>query len=353
MSEIVVLHDSFDTIGGAEHVAVTMAKIFNAPIYTTTKTTNFYDDKAEIIPLIKEKSDNYAISEARIASVFKKLKLEHDFILSSGDKVKFYESQNGQRHINYTYTPQRMFYDLRHVYRQNFSFPKSIFFDLFGFYWRKRIKKTLKNIDRLVCISEVVKERIRKYWDIDTEVIYPPIETFRYKYKSDENYFLYISRLNSIKRIDIVVDTFKKIDEKLVVIGKDEKDFDKIMKKIPNIDYRGQVSEDEKIDLLAHCKAVIYPPKEEDFGIVPIEAFASGKPVIGVKEGFTRYQIESYINGLFMEEVTPLGLEKAIKEFERCDWNKLKIQSYAKEYDINRFMKKIRDVVYEKNRRIL
>ena len=353
MSEVVILHDSFDVVGGAGYVAVVMAKIFNAPIYTSTKNIDFFDDKVEIIPLIKHRINNYAFREVRSIRAFKKLKLEHNIVLSSGDEVKFSKPQNGQRHINYTYTPPRMFYDLRHIYRYNFRFPKSVLFELFGFYWRKSIERTLNNIDTLVCLSDVVKKRIRKYWNIDTEVIYPPVEISKYKCRQHEDYFLYISRLNSIKRIDVVIDAFRDLDEKLVVVGKDEENFEGIMRKIPNIDYKARVSECEKIDLLAHCKAVIYPPTEEDFGLVPIEAFVSGKPVIGVKEGFTQYQIKPYINGLFMEGVTPLGLVKAIKEFERCDWNKVEIQSCAKEYDINRFIKKIRDVVYEKNRRIL
>ena len=348
MSEIIVIHDSFDTVGGAEHVAVIMAKIFNVPIYTTTKTTNFYDDKAEIIPLVnQEKLSSYALKEIRNARIFKRLKFNSDIILSSGDKVKFYIPSNNQKHINYTYTPPRMYYDLRDFHKQRFKFPKSVLFELFSSYQRQKINEALKNIDELLCLSEVVKDRIKKYWNIEAKIVYPPVETFKYRCKTSEGYFLYISRLSTVKRTDVVLDIFDKIDDKLVVVGKDEEEFRKRMKSMVNVDYKGQISEDEKIDLLAHCEAVIYPPIAEDFGLVPIEAFASGKPVIGVREGFTQYQIKPYINGLFIERPTPLGIKKAIKEIQRCDWSIKKIQCYAKKYDISEFKRKIKEVVQQ------
>ena len=351
MSDIAVLYDSFDTIGGGEYVAVTMAKIFNTPIYTSTKTTNFYDDKVEIVPLVKERTNNYVLREIRSGRAFKNLKLEHKVVLSSGDKVKFYEPQNGQNHINYTHTPQRMFYDLKPIYRQKFGFYRSIPFELFGFYWRKSIERALNNINKLLCISEVVRERIKKYWNVDAEIIHSPVETFKYKCKTSERYFLYISRLNSIKRTDIVLDTFNRINDKLVVVGKDEEGFEGRMKRMVNVDYKEEISEEEKIDLLAHCAAVIYPPMAEDFGLVPIEAFASGKPVIGVKEGFTRYQIKPYVNGLFVDRPTPLGLEKALKEFRRCCWDIKEIQDFAKKYDVREFRKKIKEAVKENGKK--
>lgn len=346
MSEIIVLHDSFDTIGGAGYVAVTMAKIFKAPIYTTTKTTNFYDDKAGIIPLVnQEKLGSYALKEIRNARIFKRLKLNSDIILSSGDKVKFFVPSNNQKHINYTYTPPRMYYDLRDFYKQRFKFPKSVLFELFSSYQQRNIDRALKNIDELLCLSEVVKDRIKKYWNIEAKIVYPPVEISKYKCKTSEGYFLYISRLSTVKRTDVVLDVFDKIDDKLVVVGKDEEGFERRMRSMVNVDYKGQISEDEKIDLLAHCEAVIYPPIAEDFGLVPIEAFASGKPVIGVKEGYTKYQINDE-TGLFAFP-TIKSMEEAITILKKSEWNPTQIKKYANCYDISVFRKKIKEVVQQ------
>jgi glycosyltransferase involved in cell wall biosynthesis len=345
MSDIVILHDSFDTVGGAEQVAIAMAKIFNVPIYTSTKTTDFYDNNVEIIPLSNQRTNSYGIEELRRAMLFKKLKLEEDIILSSGNKVKFYNPQNEQKHINYTYTPTRMFYDLKQVYQQSFCFPKSLLFELFGSYWRWSIKRALNNIDELLCISEVVRDRIRKYWNIESKIIYPPVDTSKYKCAASEGYFLYISRLSRIKRTDIVLDTFDKINDKLVVAGADEEGFEERMKKMNNVDYRGVISEDNKIDLLAHCEGVIYPPMEEDFGIVPIEEFASGKPVIGVYEGFTKYQINNKA-GIFV--LPTVGwIERAIDTLKKSNWNSTEIRKHALKYDVSVFEKNLKNIVGE------
>ena len=344
MNDITILHDSFDTVGGAEHVAITIAKIFHTPIYTSTKTTNFYDDQVEIIPLSnRPKVDNYALKQIRTTRTFKKLKFESDIVLSSGDNVKFFNPDNNQKHINYTYTPPRILYDLKEVYKQRFRFPKSVLFELFGLYQRRNINIALNNIDKLLCLSEVVRDRIRKYWNVESKIIYPPIETSKYKYAESEGYFLYVSRLSRIKRTDIVLGVFDNINEKLVVVGSDEEGFEERMKKMKNVDYEGRISEDEKIDLLAHCEAVIYPPMEEDFGIVPIEAFASGKPVIGVYEGFTKYQINKK-TGIFTFP-TIKNIKEAIIELKKSDWNSTEIRKHAKRYDISVFERELKSVV--------
>lgn len=346
MSDIAVLYDSFDTIGGGEYVAVTMAKIFNTPIYTSTKTTNFYDDKVEIIPLNEQaKIDNYALKQIRTTRTFKKLKIKSNIILSSGDNVKFFKPTKSQKHINYTYTPPRMFYDLREVYKKRYRFPKTVLFELFGLYQRRNINIALNNIDKLLCLSEVVRDRIRKYWNMESNVIYPPVKTSKYKHADSEGYFLYISRLSRIKRTDIVLDTFDKISDKLVVIGADEEGFEGRMKKMKNVNYKGVISEDEKIDLLAHCEGLIYPPMEEDFGIVPIEAFASGKPVIGVYEGFTKYQINNE-TGLFTLP-TIRWMRRTIDMLKNMDWNSTKIRERAMKYDISVFERELKNVVGE------
>lgn len=345
MNNTAILHDSFDTVGGAEQVAVAIAKIFNVPIYTSTKSTDFYNDVVEIIPLSNKRTNSYGIEELRRAMLFKKLKLEEDIILSSGNKVKFYKPQTGQKHINYTYTPTRMFYDLKHKYRQKYAFPKSLLFELFGSYWRWSIERTLNNIDNLLCISEVVRDRIRKYWNTDSKIIYPPVETSKYKYADSEGYFLYISRLSRIKRTDVVLDTFDKISDKLIVAGADEEGFEGRIKKMRNVDYKGIISEDEKIDLLTHCEAVIYPPMEEDFGIVPIEAFASGKPVIGVYEGFTKYQINNETGLFTLPTIRWIG--RTIDMLKNIDWNSTEIREHALKYDVSVFEKELKTVVGE------
>ncbi len=201
-------------------------------------------------------------------------------------------------------------------------------------------------MDVILCNSPVVKARVEKYWEREAKIVYPPIETAKYSNREAEDFFLYISRLLQEKRADIVIKAFEKCHYKLVVVGKGMTKCEEMAKGVRNIDYKGNVSETAKIDLLSRCKAVIYPPLEEDFGLVPIEAFASGRPVIGVKEGFTKYQINKD-NRVFAEP-TPEAILKAVEEINSREWNSKYIASCAKRYDISIFIevlkKAVRDV---------
>lgn len=361
--KIAVLHDRYVEMGGGEFVSSEISKTLQAPLYTpyVTPETKSLTKSCKVIPFKQDKYLNSwysrlihqeVVETALIAFDFEQLDLsEYDLVFSSGVLSRSYIPKPDQYNINYMYSPPRWLYD---IHRERINMLKwyqpKILAKFWSQWWRTWDLTVDRYIDKYITISEVTQARIKKYFNRDSEIIYPPVYTEKYKWNSDEGYFLTISRSNPEKRLDVIISAFRSLPNKeLYVVGSGTESYKNLAKGCTNIKFLGSVAEKQKQELLSNCSALISIPMNEDFGLVPIEAFASGKPVIGVKEGFTQYQIKPYINGLFVSRPTPLGLEQAINEIQRCDWDVKEIQSYAKKYDISKFKRKIKEVVERKN----
>lgn len=172
--------------------------------------------------------------------------------------------------------------------------------------------------------------------------MYPPIEFEKYKSKESEDFYLFIGRLWNEKRPEEAIKGCIKAERKIVVIGSGylEKNLRNKYGNNPLVEIKGFVSEEEKIDLLARCKAVIYPCIAEDFGIVPIEAFASGKPVIADNSGFPPYVVNEE-RGIITDCSNPEKIAKAIEELEKKEYDSGKIREFAKRFDFSAFKEKL------------
>ena len=357
--KIVVLNDRYPSFGGGEYVATEIAKCLKAPLYTSyiSEEAKEYTKNIDIIPFKQYKYVNswYStlihrefIETALICFDFEQLDLsQYDLIFSSGVLSRSYIPTVEQYVINYMHSPPRWLYDI-HRERMNMLlwWQPQILAKFWAQYWRTWDLTVDRYIDKYITNSEVTQARIKRYFRRESEVISPPIYTQNYKWEDDCNYFLIINRLYPEKRVDIAIKAFQEMpDKELYIVGSGDNQYQKLARNCKNIKFLGQVSETQKQILLSNCSALISIPMAEDFGIVSIEAFASGKPVIGVKEGFTQHQINPYKNGLFVSHPTSAGLEQAINEFQKCDWDIEEIQGFAKQYDISIFRKKIKEVV--------
>jgi Glycosyltransferase len=152
-------------------------------------------------------------------------------------------------------------------------------------------------VDYYFVNSELIQRRLWHYLKRDSVILYPSIDVSKYRSAESEDYILHMGRFDVEKQIMPVVKACEMLNTKLVLTGgkgTDKATYEYVLKKNGKlIDYRGFVSEKEKIDLLAHCKAVVYNPLNEDFGIIPLEALASGKPVIVNFTGFPPLLISS------------------------------------------------------------
>ena len=208
-------------------------------------------------------------------------------------------------------------------------------------------------VDYYFVNSGLIKRRLWKYLKRDSAILYPSIETEKYGFKEYGDFVLHMGRFDVEKQIMPVVKACEKAGVKLVLTGSagnDAKTYEYVQKHSGNgiIEFRGFVSEEEKLELLATCKVVIYNPINEDFGIIPTEALASGKPVIVNHTGYppllirrTGYIENNGILRIYKGGIITRGDENtiatALKLLDRYEWDSEFMMEFAKNFDMKVF----------------
>ncbi len=363
--KVAIFHNFMDNIGGAEIVDLILAKELKADIYTTNidkekiKKMGFTTDNIISIGKIPI---NAPFRQEIAYWKFKRLNLgkKYDFYIIAGDWAVSSALHN-KPNLWYVYSPKREIWDLyEFTKKENVPWYKGLIYDFWVIVHRYLDKKDIKEINEVITISENVKNRVKKYLNRDSIVIYPPIETKRYNYKKTGDYWLSVNRLINHKRVDLQIKAFQKLpDEKLIIVGSYEQskhfrkyaDYIKCIKP-GNVEIRSWVDDKELIELYVNCKGFITTSMDEDFGLTPIEAMASGKPVIAPNEGGYK---ETIINGKTGILIDNIDVDKLVKAIELLGKNPKKYKNncinQAKKFDKEVFVKKIKKLIDEiKNR---
>jgi len=229
--------------------------------------------------------------------------------------------------------------------------------------WRKWDKEAAQRCTKMVAISNVVKERIKKYYDVDADVIYPPVDTKPLRASAainrKENWFLYSGRVETYKGVKLAIQACVKAGVPLKVVGKGD-DLDAMQSLVQKLNakglvkFLGYVSDEEKFDLMSRAKALLFPVRQEDFGIVPVEANASGTPVIAFREGGVLETIseENPKTGIFFDEYKVDALAKLLKNFKSSDFLpdncRKQANDFASEIFVYKLQNYIKDVLPKK-----
>jgi len=249
----------------------------------------------------------------------------YDLVISSSHAVaKGLISGPGQLHVSYVHSPMRYAWDMQHEYLRG-----SIGRGLSGLALRSTLhylrlwdSRTANGVDAFAANSSFVAQRIHKIYRRTAEVIHPPVEIARFTAcESREDFYVCVSRLFPYKRIDIIVDAFRQMsDRRLVVIGDGPQYRSLKRAATANITFLGYQSDEVIADHLQRAAALIFAAKE-DFGIVPVEAQACGAPVIalgagGVLETVLPLGTSPKPTGVFFHEQTAAAIVEAVLEFE-------------------------------------
>ena len=218
---------------------------------------------------------------------------------------------------SYCHTPPRILYDHRDFYLARQPRLRRPLWRLLAGRYRRRYEAAVRAMDAVIANSETVRRRIRDFLGLDAVVVHPPVDTAAYQYKGQEPFYLSTARVDVLKRVDRVVAAFAAMpDKKLVVVsGGSELDRVRAMARgCPNIDIRGWTEAAELRRLIGTAVATIYIPRDEDFGISPVESMAAGKPVIGVREGgLTETVVHGETGVLLPPDPTPEDVARAVR----------------------------------------
>jgi glycosyltransferase involved in cell wall biosynthesis len=361
--KIALVHDYLNQYGGAERTLEVLCELFpDAPIYTL-----LYDEEAtgrvfkgrEIHTSFIQKIP-FARKHHHVFPLLMPLAIEqfdlsyYDVVLSvSASFSKGIITKPHTKHINYCLTPTRFLWDDSHRYIDEFRYPWPIkkLVPFFITYLRIWDKEAALRVDRFIAISDFVKARIRKYYGRDADVIYPPVEVEKYKISDKvEDYFLMVGRLVSYKRFDLAVKVFNAIEKPLKIIGDgpERKHLERMAHSTSsgraNIEFLGLVSDYKMPEIYARAQAVIFP-QEEDFGIVPLESMASGRPVIAYRGGGALETVLHGQTGIFFDEQTEIALAQAVGRYYQTNWNPQAIRAHALKFDKQVFKTQIIDMM--------
>jgi glycosyltransferase involved in cell wall biosynthesis len=286
---------------------------------------------------------------------------EYKLVISSSSSVaKGVLTRPDQLHIAYVYSPVRYAWDLYSQYIKESKLDRGIkgfFARYFLFKLRQWDYSTANRPNHYIAISEYVAKRIKKIYNKDAIVIYPPVDTHSFTLTEEtKDYYITCSRMVPYKKIDLIVETFSKSGKKLIVVG-DGPDFKKIKKLAkPNIELKGYVEKDEMQKLIKQARAFIFAA-EEDFGIAPIEAQACGIPVIAYGKGGaletingvfpSKNKISNESTGVFFKKQSVSSLIEAIDYFEINEtlFDKKAIRKNTERFSIERFEKEFKETV--------
>jgi glycosyltransferase involved in cell wall biosynthesis len=248
-------------------------------------------------------------------------------------------------HVCYCHTPMRYIWNMYHDYRDGAGRVTRMMMPALSHYLRMWDVSTAARVDSFVANSETVAKRIRRYYGADSVVIHPPVDTTSFSIAPPselEDYYLMAGELVSYKRPDLAVRAFNELKLKLVVIGGGDM-LDEVRRLAgPTVTVLGAQPFDVLRSHYARCRALIFPG-EEDFGMVPVEAMASGRPVIAFGRGGAVETVVTGLSGIFFAEQTVESISLAVKELGKFEIDPAKISAHAKRFGKDHFFRKMRE----------
>jgi glycosyltransferase involved in cell wall biosynthesis len=244
----------------------------------------------------------------------------------------------GALHVCYCHTPTRWIWRFNdYAEREGFNTLKHFMLKSLLRFVRKVDMYTASQPDYYVANSQNVADRIKRYYKRNAFVIHPPVDVSRFHVSNSVgDYLMIVSRLLPYKRIDLAIEACNNLGKELLIIG-DGPDRVRLGALAgPTIHLLGWRSDEEVAELLSHCQAVVFPG-EEDFGMVPIEANASGRPVIALAAGGALETVLDGVTGVLYQESSIASLTEAIQRCGEIEWDGGELRAYSRRFDVSVF----------------
>lgn len=362
---IALVHDWLTGMRGGEKVLEVMCELFpQADVFTLVHNPGSVSDiierrhiRTSFIDRLPFKANRYRHFLPLFPRAIESFDFSgYDLILSSSHAVaKGARPAPGSLHVCYCHTPMRYVWEMYDEYfgpgragmltrgAMRFVAPRLRAWDV----------RSASRVNAFIANSHNVAGRIRDYYRRPADVIHPPVNVSQFSVSAkDDGYDLIVSALVPYKRIDLAIEAFNRSGERLLIVGTGPESARLRAAARPNIEFLGWQPDDELAKLYAGCRALVFPGIE-DFGIVPLEAMASGKPVVAFGRGGA---LETVVDGgdrptgVFFDEQTPESLATALARLRRLELDPQSIRQHAEQFDRSIFKERYRRYVDEQVR---
>jgi len=350
--KIAIVCDWLTVYAGAERVIFEIHKLFpKAPIYTSlyNKEKCFLFKDADVreswLKYVPGARNFHQLFLPFMPRIFEDMDFsEFDLVISSSHSVaKGIITKPNTLHVSYCHSPMRYAWDQSHAYVKNYKTfrPLSLVYKPILHKIRIWDKAAADRVDQFVANSDFVKARIQKYYRRDSKVVFPPVDlSFFSPANEKRDAYIAVGRLIPYKKFDLLVQAANKFGFKLKIVGVGS-EINKLKKMAhSNIEFLGKVSDQRLMEEYQKSKALVFP-QLEDFGIVPLEAIASGTPVIAFNGGGAKETVSDGVSGIFFDEQSVDSIGEAIKRFEKKKWDENKVANSIEKFSQAHFKAKL------------
>ena len=364
---VALVHDWLTGLRGGERVLDELAGLFpGSHLYTLVHVPGATTARIESLPITASPlsrlpgvARHYRALLPLLPWAVGRLRLrDYDLVLSTSHAfAKGVRPPPGATHVSYCFTPMRWVWDQRDAYlgrglRRALSWPLAAALRR----WDRRTSRP-DRVHRFLAISRTVAERIRAHWGRSARVIHPPVDAVRFapSGRPPGDYYLLVGAFVAYKREDVAVEAFRRLGRPLVVAGDGPGRAALAARAPANVRFLGRVPDAVLADLYAGCRALVYP-QEEDFGLVPLEAQASGRPVVALARGGATETVVPLGDpagraptGILFERQTAEALADAVARFEAAagEFDPGAVRRHAEEFAAPRFRRELLEAVQE------
>lgn len=348
---VALIHYWLVSMRGGEKVLEALCELFpDAVIFThvhdpaaISATINAHEIRASFIQRLPNPRRNYRRYLPLMPFALEALDLSgFDLIISSeSGPAKGIRPPKNAFHLCYCHSPMRYLWSHYDEYRRGADLATRLLMPLLTPPLRRWDRATASRVDHFVANSAAVAERIRRYWGREAEVIHPPVDIEAFGPPTEpEDFYLAAGELVGYKRFDLAIEACNRLRRPLVVIGKGPEEARLRKLAGPTVTFLGHVPFDVLADHLRRCKALLFP-QEEDFGILAVEAMASGRPVIAHARGGALETVREGESGVFFQEHSVNSLAEAMLRSETVPFDSNMIQNKAQKFGKTHFVNAI------------
>jgi glycosyltransferase involved in cell wall biosynthesis len=351
---VAIVTDWLNSFGGAERVLMELHRLFpEAPLYTSVHDARGlpagfaeWDVRTSFLQRIPFARRRHRWLLPLMPLAFESLDLRgYDLVISSSSAcAKGVIVDPGATHLCYCHTPCRYIWDLYHEYVGGST--RAILAAPVAHWLRMWDCASSDRVDHFVANSRFVADRIQRHYRRPAEVIHPPVDVdrFRLHLGPTDGYYLVVSRLVSYKRIDLAVAAATRMNRKLLIVGEGPEEKRLRAMAGPSVRFLGWQDDDAVTRLYEGARAVLFPGLE-DFGIVPVEAQAAGRPVIAYGRGGATETVADGVTGVHFDRQTPEALIAAIEGFERERFDPVRCRRNAERFSAETFRDRIQEAI--------